>query len=133
MGLSNELSCEAGGFSHCCLNPHRCFQSVIWGFISLHWNSGLRGLSQSLPVVALPACCSLAHPAPQSAPSLDPPANVLPNAILHAPPCCESSPRAAGMDECVLSPWLSDFHTVQFSVSFGCFLFLNCCFLLLVV
>ena len=26
-----------------------------------------------------------------------------------------------------LSPWLSDFRTVQFSVSSGCFLFLNCC------
>ena len=26
-----------------------------------------------------------------------------------------------------LSPWLSDFHTVQFSVSSGWFLFLNCC------
>ena len=26
-----------------------------------------------------------------------------------------------------LSPWLSDFHTVQFSVSSGCFLILNCC------
>ena len=26
-----------------------------------------------------------------------------------------------------LSPWSSDFHTVRFSVSSGCFLFLNCC------
>ena len=26
-----------------------------------------------------------------------------------------------------LSPWLSDFFAVQFSVSSGCFLFLNCC------
>ena len=26
-----------------------------------------------------------------------------------------------------LSPWLSYFHTVRFSVSSGCFLFLNCC------
>ena len=26
-----------------------------------------------------------------------------------------------------LSPWLLDFHAVQFSVSSGCFLFLNCC------
>ena len=26
-----------------------------------------------------------------------------------------------------LSPWLSDFHAVRFSVSSGCFLFLNCC------
>ena len=27
MGLSNKLSCEAGHFSCCCLNLHRCFQS----------------------------------------------------------------------------------------------------------
>ena len=27
MGLSNEFSCEAGSFSHCHLNPYRCFQS----------------------------------------------------------------------------------------------------------
>ena len=26
-----------------------------------------------------------------------------------------------------VSPWLSDFHTVRFSVSSGCFLFLSCC------
>ena len=29
VGLSNELSCEAGSFSYCHLNPHRCFQSVF--------------------------------------------------------------------------------------------------------
>ena len=27
VGLSNQLSCEAGSFSCCHLNPHRCFQS----------------------------------------------------------------------------------------------------------
>ena len=25
MGLSNQLFCEDGSFSSCCLNPHRCF------------------------------------------------------------------------------------------------------------
>ena len=34
-GLSSELSCEAGSFSCCLLNPHRCFQSEVWAFISL--------------------------------------------------------------------------------------------------
>ena len=29
VGVSKELSCEAGSFSCCCLNPHRCFQSVV--------------------------------------------------------------------------------------------------------
>ena len=41
VGLSNELSCEAGSFSCCHLNSHRCFQSEVWGFIPSppleHW------------------------------------------------------------------------------------------------
>ena len=28
VGLSNELSCESGSFSHC-LNPHRFFKSQV--------------------------------------------------------------------------------------------------------
>ena len=50
VGLSNELSCEAGSFSCCCLNLPRCFQPEIWGVISPNWNPGLRGLFRS-PVV----------------------------------------------------------------------------------
>ena len=51
MGLSNNLSCEAGSLSCCCPNPHRRFQSEVWGFISLRWSPGLRGLLRSLPFV----------------------------------------------------------------------------------
>ena len=29
VGLSNELSCEAGSFSHCYVNSHGCFQSEV--------------------------------------------------------------------------------------------------------
>ena len=29
VGLSKDLSCEAGSFSCCSLNPHGCFQSVV--------------------------------------------------------------------------------------------------------
>ena len=51
------------------------------------------------------------------------------------PPCLQSSPPGClslpllpvWIQVSSLSPWLSDFHTVQFSVSSGCFLFLNCC------
>ena len=48
-------------------------------------------------------------------------------------PCRESSLTSClsppllpvWMNVSSLTPWLLDFHTVQFSVSFGCFLFLN--------
>ena len=48
-------------------------------------------------------------------------------------PCHESSPHSClslplllvWMNVSSLTPWLSDFHIVQFSVSSGCFLFLN--------
>ena len=61
--------------------------------------------------------------------------NPPPHWVCQLPPCCESS-----LPSCLsppllpvwvsvssLSPWLSDFLTVRFSVSSGCFLFLNCC------
>ena len=60
----------------------------------------------------------------------------LPPRGVHQPlPFCESSPSGCPspplllvwMNVSSLSPWLSDFHTVRFSVSSGCFLFLNCC------
>ena len=43
-------------------------------------------------------------------------------------PGCLSLPLLpVWMNVSSLSPWLSDFHTVRFSVSSSCFLFLNCC------
>ena len=43
-------------------------------------------------------------------------------------PGCPSPPLLpVWMNVSSLSPWLSDFHTVRFSVSSGGFLFLNCC------
>ena len=43
-------------------------------------------------------------------------------------PSCPSLPLLpVWMNVSSLSPWLSDFLTVRFSVSSGCFLFLNCC------
>ena len=71
------------------------------------------------------------------------PAAALPTLLHNLPPCCvfqlvpclESSlPGCTSlplllvwMNVSSLSPWLSDFRTVRFSVSSGCFLFLNCC------
>ena len=44
------------------------------------------------------------------------------------PPGCPSPPLLpVWMNVSSLSPWLWDFHTVQFYVSSSCFLFLNCC------
>ena len=43
-------------------------------------------------------------------------------------PGCPSLPLLpVWMNVSSLSPWLLDFHRVQFSVSSSCFLFLNCC------
>ena len=65
VNLSNELSSEAGSFSRCHLNPHGCFQSVVWGFISSHWNSGLCGLSPGPPgagqLQLCPPCSIICH------------------------------------------------------------------------
>ena len=43
-------------------------------------------------------------------------------------PSCPSPPLlSVWMNVSSLTPWSSDFHTVRFSISSGCFLFLNCC------
>ena len=51
MGLSNDLSCEAGSLSCCRPNPEGRFQSEVWGFISPSWSPGLHGLLRSPPLV----------------------------------------------------------------------------------
>ena len=43
------------------------------------------------------------------------------------PSCLSPSLLLVWMNVSSLSPWLLAFHTVCFSVSSGCFLFLNCC------
>ena len=79
--------------------------TTLWGLLAAAW----------------PAC-----PVPESTTSLGPPAAALPRGPLR--PRCQSLPLLpVWMNVSSLSPWLSDFHTVRFSVSSGCFLFLNCC------
>ena len=58
----------------------------------------------------------------------------LPGSTNHRPaasPLCPGCPTLpllpVWMNVSSLSPWLLDFHTVQFYVSSGWFLFLNCC------
>ena len=73
----------------------------------------------------LAASCSFAHPAPQSAKSLGPPASALLRVLSTRQPV--SAPLPVWMHVSSLCPWRSDLHRVRFSVSSGCFLFLNCC------
>ena len=125
MGLSNKLSCEAGNFS-CHHNLNRFFQSEVWRVYIpalepwVTWS------------VSLPSCSSWFicmkmwdHPLHQPPPC--PPwssSSHLAVSPLH--PSCPSHPvLLVQMNVSSLTPWLSDFHTVLFSVSSGCFLFLN--------
>ena len=61
--------------------------------------------------------CCLAGPTPQSATS---------QRVLSARPPV-SAPPTVWVSVSSLTPCLSDFHTVRFSVNSGCFLFLDCC------
>ena len=124
MGLSNKLFCEAGVSPTAASTPTGVFNQ--W-FEALFPHAGTLG-------------CVICHLVHQLLPHW--PAAALPT-LLHNPPphwvrqllpCCVSSPPGC---PCVplllvwvsvssLCPWLLDFHTVRFSVSSGCFLFLNC-------
>ena len=57
---------------------------------------------------------------------LGPPAATLPASVLQLTPCCESflPLLLVWMSVSSLIPWLLDFHTIWFSVSSDCFLFL---------
>ena len=127
MDLSNELSCEAGIFSCCCLNTHRCFQLEILRlyFPMLEpwvvWSVSVTSCSCWFICVRIwdsPGCkplpCWVCQPLPCHESSL---------------PGCPAPPfLPVLMNVSSLTPWLLDFHTVQFSVSSGCFLFLNVLF-----
>ena len=95
VGLSNKLSCEAGSFSCCCLNPHRCFQRLealflhagalgcavcltppLFLLVLSMWKCGAAGSASHYLVGC--ARCSLACPIPQSITSLRAPAAALP-------------------------------------------------------
>ena len=124
MDLSNELSCEAGSFSHHC-NPHRFFQSEV---LRLYFLMLEPWVVQSVCSLDVPpslsarecettrsTCCPLHHPIHQLLPCHE-------SSVLH----CPSPPLLpVWMNVSSLTPWLSDFHTVQFSGSSGYFLFLN--------
>ena len=102
------------GVSSCSHKPHRSLQPEVLRLYFLRWNSGLRGLSCS-PVIppGLSACkCGTTWSA----------SHCLTLPILQLP---LSALLSVWMNVSSSTPWLSDFHTVQFSGSSGCFLFLN--------
>ena len=118
MSLSNELSCEAGSFSHCCLSPHRYFQSEA---LRLYFPilEPLVAWSISLPSCSSQFICIQMWDLPVHKP--------LPGWVLQffLPSCLSLPLLLVWMNVSSLTPWLLDFHTVLFSVSSGCFLFLN--------
>ena len=117
VGSFSELSCEAGSFS-CCCNPYR-----FLGFIFL---AGILSCMVCLApqlFLSVYLYVNVGPPSPQL-----PPHPVLQLVHCHAssPPGCLSPPLLPGwVSISSLIPWLSDFHTVRFSVSSCWFLFLN--------
>ena len=131
-GSLQQLSSEAGTVP-CCLNPHRFFQLKV-----LRLYPPAPQEPWVLLSVSLPSCSSrfistrmwdCALHQPLSGPSAS-----------HRPPWSSShhlasSPLRPGvlylpllpvwMNISSVTPWLLDFHTVQFSGSSGCFLFLS--------
>ena len=136
MGLSNELSCEAGSFSCCRLNPHGCFNQRFEALFPCAGALGCVVCFTPLPFLSVYLCVNVGPHLCKGLLAAAWPAlfhNLPPHWVRQLPPCCESSlPGCRSLPLLLvwtnvssLSPWLSDFHTVQFSVSSGCFLFLN--------
>ena len=114
MGLSNELSCEAGSFSHH-HNPHRFLQSEV---LSLYFTIQEPWVAWSVLLLSCSSwfICMQMWDRP-------PPAEALLRALSTQLPV---SAPPTGLYECFFfNSWLSDFHTVPFSGSSCCFLFLN--------
>ena len=125
MGLSNKLSCEAGSLS-CLLNTHRFFQSEI---LRLYFPALEPWVMWSL---SLPSCSSWFICMQMWYRLLHQPLPCLPwssSHLLGVSPLhlgCPSPPlQLVWLNVSSLTPWLSDFLTVQFSGSSGYFLFLN--------
>ena len=133
VNLSNKLSCEAGSF-FCQHNPQGVFIQRFWGFHFQCCNCGLLHLSHS-PVVppslsswkCATTLSTSQHVAWSSRCQLAPLPGPLAAALLPVLSAWMpiSAPLSVWMDVSSLTPWLSDFHTVWFSSSSSCFLFLN--------
>ena len=102
-----------------------CFTPLPFLPVYLCATVGLQGLPATTLWSLL--ACSLVCPVAQSTTSLGP---LAARRLAESPLCpgCPSPPLLlVWINVSSLSPWLLDFHTVRFSVSSGCFSFLNCC------
>ena len=114
--------CEAGSFSHCRLNPHRCFQTEV---LRLYFPTLKLRVAWS---ILLPRCssqfiCRWMWDCPVR--------NLLPPWVLKPLPCLQSSLHRAAhlhpsclpvwMTVSSLTPWLSNFHTVSIFCQFWLF------------
>ena len=98
------------GVSPAASAPTGVFSQRLWGFISRYWSPGLHSLSRS-PIVP-PSLSARECGTTQSA------------SCHSSLPSCPSPPLLpVWMNVSSLTSWLSDFHTVQFSISSGCFCF----------
>ena len=104
------------GVSPTAATPTGFYIQRFWGFISPCWNPGLQGLS---PLQLFLPVYLHANVGP---PGL--PATALP-LVLSVPCCPFLTLLPVWMNVSSLTPWLSDFHVVWFSVSSSCFFFLN--------
>ena len=106
-----------------------CLAPPLFLLVYLHANVGLQGLPATILWGPQAAPC-------WSAAAWTNPLHNKPPSWVHQPPFCHHSslPSCVSlpllpvwMNVSSLTPWLLDFHTLRFSVSSGCFLFLNCC------
>ena len=112
-----------------------CFTTPLFLPVKLCVSVGLRGLLSSPTIppglfmcecgVAGSASCCTVCPVQQSA--IIGSASHSPAASPLCPGCLCLPLLLVWTNVSSLSLWLLDFHTVLFSVSYGCFLFLNCC------
>ena len=117
MGLSSELSSEAGSFSYR-RNPYKFLSPEV---LRLYFPSPEPWVAQ---YVLLPSCSSRFICV-----------RMWDCLVLQLPPGCKSPPPGCPSPPLLpvwvsvssLTPSFLDFHTVLFSGSSGCFLFLNCC------
>ena len=102
MGLSNKLSCEAGSFS-CHRNPHKFLQPEV---LKLYFPALQPWVVWS---ILLPSCSS----------------QFILMQMWDCPVCQTAGLRPSYHSGCFFfNLWLSDIHTVQFSASSDCGLFL---------